>query len=94
MCDDGGAARWQGFDDALTPILVSVGYFASIFFIVEAQVKAAAYGGMGYYLLELGNVFDFVLVVVPTIGEVTTLVTAFLGLGDDYIYQACRVLCS
>ena len=57
-------------------------------------MKAAAYGGMGYYLLEFGNVFDFVLVVVPTIGEVTTLVTDFLGFGDDYIYQACCVLCS
>jgi len=77
-----------GFNDAITPLLDGVGYFASIFFIVEAYIKSIAYGGLGYYLNEPSNSFDFVLVVTPTIGEVTTQVTDFLGLGNDYIYQA------
>jgi len=41
-----------------------------------------------YYLLDGGNRQDFFLVVVPTIGELGTIVTGdILGLGADYIYQ-------
>ena len=77
-----------GFNDSLTPILDAVGYFASIFFIVESYIKSIAYGSLSYYLRDGSNMFDFVLVVIPTIGEVTTQVTDGLGLGPDYIYQA------
>jgi len=83
-----GTMAAVGFNDAITPLLTGVGYFASIFFIVEAYAKSLAYGGLGYYLLEGSNLFDFILVVIPTVGEITTQITDALGLGDDYIYEA------
>jgi hypothetical protein len=86
-----GTMAAQGFNDEITPILSGVGYFASIFFIVEAYIKSIAYGGLGYYLNDSSNSFDFVLVVVPTVGEVTTITTDLLGLGDDYIYQVMTI---
>jgi len=81
----------EGFDDSMQTYLDIVGYFASIFFIVEAIVKSYAYGAYSYYVKDGGNAFDFTLVLVPTIGEATTLTTAFLGLGDDYVYPMLAV---
>jgi cell division protein FtsB len=65
-----GTLAMTGFNDHWNPLLEAVGYFASIFFIVEAMVKSKAYGGWSYYLTDSSNVFDFTLVVIPTIGEV------------------------
>lgn len=73
----------EGFDDSIQGYLDIVGYFASIFFIVEAIVKSYAYGGFAYYTRDGGNLQDFILVIVPTVGELTTITTALLGLGKS-----------
>lgn len=71
----------EGFDDSIQAYLDIVGYFASFFFIFEAIVKSYAYGGFTYYTKDGGNLQDFILVIMPSIGEVTTITTATLGLG-------------
>ena len=75
----------EGFDDSIQSYLDIVGYFASIFFIVEAIVKSYAYGGFSYYTKDGGNLYDFTLVIVPTIGELTTIATGVLGLGKSTV---------
>ena len=87
----------QGFNDNLNPIITAVGYFATVFFVMESILKSIAYGGFTYYLSESSNKFDFCLVIVPTFGElVCQLCKAVFG-REDYIYQmlalrALRVL--
>jgi len=78
----------SGFNLSMNPFLSDIGYFALFFFIAEAAIKGYAYGGLQYYLVELSNIFDFSLVVIPVIGKITTFVTGnILGLGSDYIFQ-------
>jgi len=81
----------EGFDDSLQTYLDIVGYFASVFFIVEAVVKSYAYGGFAYYIKDGNNLFDFTLVLLPTAGEVTTIGTEIMGLGPDYVYPMLAV---
>jgi len=81
----------EGFDDSIQIYLDMVGYFASIFFILEAMVKSYAYGGFAYYIKDGSNAFDFTLVLLPSVGEATTLTTEFLGLGADFIYPMLAV---
>ena len=76
----------EGFDDSIQIYLDMVGYFASIFFILEALVKIFACGGFSYYLKDPDNAYDFTLVLLPSLGEATTITTEALGLGPDYVY--------
>eukprot|EP00960_Hanusia_phi_P047852 758619-Hanusia_phi.AAC.2 len=78
----------NGFNLTMNPLLNAIGYFALVFFTLEAVIKSYAYGGLKYYLVELSNIFDFSLVVLPMIGKFTTILTgSILNLGADYIFQ-------
>jgi hypothetical protein len=87
----------QGFGDQLSIIITTVGYFATVFFVLESAVKSVAYGGFSYYLVDGSNRFDFGLVVIPTFGELVCQLTKALFGREDYIYlmlalRALRVL--
>ena len=90
----------QGLGPQLNPIITAVGYFATIYFILESILKCIAYGGFNYYLADKPNQLDFFLVVIPTFGEIVCQITKALpvtNFREDFIYpmlvlRALRVL--
>ncbi len=90
----------QGLGPQLNPIITAVGYFATVYFILESVLKCIAYGGFRYYLADQPNQLDFFLVVIPTFGEIVCQITKALpvtNFREDFIYpmlvlRALRVL--
>ena len=90
----------QGFGPNLNPIITAIGYFATVYFVVECLLKSVVYCGFHYYIADSQNQLDFFLVVVPTFGELVCQLTKALpatNYREDYIYpmlvlRALRVL--